>query len=249
MKTKKARLILNLCEFSNSITMIKNTIKCSLLVVMAIATTFVSCENETTSASEQESNATEINDIGFDQFIEEALKEQPFELKKSNDTVQTVDFVDLDRYDGRWYEIAKFPNPFEQGCTCTTADYELINGQVNVLNSCILSTTGDVNDITGNAVVVDTATNAKLLLTLDGVPFPSNYWILDLVGLSDNKPYQFAVVGEPSRQNLFILSRTPRIKTFRQKIAVIKILIKLVIQGYDIRNLETTLQNKDCVYP
>jgi len=229
--------------------MMKNTIKSTLLVVMAIATTFVSCENETTTSSEQKSNVTEINELDFEQFIEEALNEQPFELKKINDTVQTVDFVDLDRYDGRWYEIAKFPNPFEQGCTCTTADYELIDGQVNVLNSCILSTTGDVNDITGNAVVVDTATNAKLLLSLDGVPFPSNYWILALVDHNKSEPYQFAVVGEPSRKNLFILSRTPRIKTLRQKIAVIKILIKLVIQGYDIRNLETTLQNNDCVYP
>ncbi len=51
--------------------------------------------------------------------------------------VQTVDFVDLERYDGLWYEIAKTRNLFAFGCTCTTATYELLSdSSVSVLNAC-----------------------------------------------------------------------------------------------------------------
>ncbi|GAA4110430.1 hypothetical protein GCM10022393_07480 [Aquimarina addita] len=227
----------------------KNTKTLAILMALVISVIFISCENESEISPQQTINNTINDTTEFNALIDEALAEQPREARKAYDSVRTVKYVDLDRYDGRWYEIAKFENPFEADCTCTTADYELIDGQVNVLNSCILSTTGAVNSITGKAIVADPQTNAKLILTLDGIPFPADYWILDLITDDVNEEYQFAVVGGPSRENLFILSRTPKITTFSHKVSVLKLLIRLTLQGYDIRNLKISPQSLDCIYP
>lgn len=127
--------------------------------------------------------------------------------------VETVDFVDLERYDGLWYEVAKTRNFFSVGCFCTTANYEIIDeSSISVFNSCNQwRPRGSSSTIEGVATVTDPETNAKLEINFDGVPFPGEYWILDLVE-DPNDPtgdYTYAVVGESTRTNLFILSRTP----------------------------------------
>jgi len=117
----------------------------------------------------------------------------------------TVPHVDLKRYAGTWYEIARYPNRFQKKCAGdTTATYSLRDdGKVGVVNRC-RKANGEITTATGNAKVVDASTNAKLKVTFFW-PFSGDYWILDLA--SD---YEYAVVGEPSRKYVWILSRTPK---------------------------------------
>jgi apolipoprotein D and lipocalin family protein len=120
--------------------------------------------------------------------------------------VRTVDRVDLQRYLGTWYEIASFPQRFQKGCTATTATYSLKpNGEINVLNSCRKgSLQGEEDSSQGRARVTDKNSNAKLEVSFFW-PFWGDYWIIDL-----GPNYEYAVVGHPSRDYLWILSRTPK---------------------------------------
>ena len=153
---------------------------------------------------------------------------------KSNSPLTVVDSVDLQRYLGKWYEIASYPAWFQKGCTGSTAEYSLLpDGRIQVTNSCRKgSLDGKLKESKGKAEVVDTATNAKLKVWFFW-PFKGNYWIIDL-----NPDYQWAVVGEPSRKYLWILSRTPTMdETVYQKI-----LGRLPQKGYDPARLRKTAQ-------
>ena len=120
--------------------------------------------------------------------------------------LDVVEKVDLDRYSGRWYEIARYPNSFERGCVGVTADYTpRADGRIQVVNTCFESSLdGPSREIRGSARVVDETSNAKLKVRFFW-PFEGDYWIIDL-----DEDYQYAVVGEPSRTFLWILSRTPQ---------------------------------------
>jgi lipocalin len=125
--------------------------------------------------------------------------------------VQTVDYVDLGRYDGLWYEVARTTNFFQIGCVSTTATYGLLSeSSVSVFNACYNVLSGQDESIAGVATVVDPQTNAKLKVSFDGVPTSGDYWIIDLVENTPEGDYTYAVVGEPTRNFVFILSRTPR---------------------------------------
>ena len=116
--------------------------------------------------------------------------------------LEVVPHVDLNRYVGRWYEIARLPNRIENNCArSVSATYTIrTDGKVEVVNRCRKSS-GDYTTATGKAKVVDKTTNAKLKVTFFW-PFYGDYWILDL---GDN--YEYAVVGAPNRKYLWILSR------------------------------------------
>jgi len=118
-----------------------------------------------------------------------------------------VAHVDLDRYLGRWYEIARFPNAFERDCVGVTATYSRNDdGTIKVINRCRKGTLDGAEDVAeGVASVVDAQSNAKLTVTFFW-PFAGDYWI---IGLADD--YSWALVGEPSGHYLWILSRSPRI--------------------------------------
>lgn len=156
--------------------------------------------------------------------------------------VKTVPAVDINRYAGKWYEIAKYPNRFQKQCVAnTTAVYNLIgNGRIEVLNSC-QTKDGKLDDATGAAKIVDKNTNAKLKVRfapsfLSFLPFVwGDYWVIDL-----EPNYQYAVVGTPSRDYLWILSRTPQIdeNTYQGIITRVK------EQGFDPNKLVKTPQNK-----
>lgn len=149
--------------------------------------------------------------------------------------LQTVDYVDLSRYQGTWYEIARFPHRFERGCANTTASYELRDdGQMNVVNRCRKGLPdGELETIEGRARVVDPATNAKLEVSFFW-PLWGDYWIIDL-----GPSYEYAVVGHPSRDFLWILSRTPTMDE-----AVYATLVeRLEAQGYETERLVTTTQS------
>jgi apolipoprotein D and lipocalin family protein len=155
---------------------------------------------------------------------------------------RTVEFVDLGRYVGRWYEIAKLPQPFQGGCTGTTATYTpRDDGNVGVVNTCrIGSLSGPEIRIEGFAQVVDPASNAKLQVIFNVNAPPGDYWIIDIDDEKnkDAEPYQWAVVSGPTRTSLFILSRQPQL----DKQTLRKILHRLRKQGFDLSALEFTLQ-------
>lgn len=119
----------------------------------------------------------------------------------------TVEFVDTERYLGRWYEIARFPNSFEENCEGVTADYGKRNdGLISVINTCRKGAPdGEEKAANGRARIVDETTNAKLEVSFFG-PFWGDYWV---IGLADD--YSLSLVGEPSGKYLWILSRTPTI--------------------------------------
>lgn len=121
--------------------------------------------------------------------------------------VKTIDYVDLERYLGLWYEIAKIPNKFQNQCTSgATAQYTLRqDGAIDVVNSCRMAG-GKRSEAQGKAEIVDTSTNAKLRVSfvsfLGWRPFWGDYWIIGLDPL-----YRWAVVGHPERKYGWILAR------------------------------------------
>jgi apolipoprotein D and lipocalin family protein len=118
---------------------------------------------------------------------------------------RTADHVDLSRYAGTWYEIARITKSFESGCVAVTATYEpRPDGKITVTNRCRDGTlTGKERSITGTARVVDAPRNAQLKVTFFW-PFEGDYWILRL-----NEDYTTAAVGSPDRKTLWILHRQP----------------------------------------
>jgi len=112
--------------------------------------------------------------------------------------------VDLSQFQGKWYEIAKLPRLTQADCYSTMAFYtQLSDGSLSLVNQCNLgSNDGPLNTIAMSATVPDPSVTAKLALQVGG--FSGDYWILE-VGSS----YEYAVVGEPTRSYLWILSRTP----------------------------------------
>ena len=120
--------------------------------------------------------------------------------------LEVVGAVDLSRYAGRWYEIARLPNRFEKKCAdSVTATYSLrSDGKVDVVNRC-RKANGEYTTAKGKAKIVDKKTNAKLKVTFFW-PFSGDYWILDL-----GPNYEYAVVGAPNRDYLWILSRAPQL--------------------------------------
>lgn len=147
--------------------------------------------------------------------------------------LQTVPQVDLKRYAGTWYEIAHFPKRFQRGCTGTTATYVLLDdGQVDVINRCRMdSLDGKEKVALGRARIMDRVSNAKLEVSF--WPFWGDYWIIDL-----GENYEYAVVGHPTRDYLWILSRTPTMDPGVYQ----AILERLKTQGYDTKRLVRTLQ-------
>jgi apolipoprotein D and lipocalin family protein len=119
----------------------------------------------------------------------------------------TVAQVDLARYAGRWFEIARFPNSFQdapgQVCVATTATYApRADGTVGVVNRCE-DAAGKPNVANGSAYAVEDTGNAKLRVSFFW-PFYGDYWVIGL-----DPDYRWAVVGAPGRNYLWVLSRTP----------------------------------------
>ena len=148
--------------------------------------------------------------------------------------LQTVSSVDLPRYLGLWYEIAKLPNSFEKDCVAVTATYsQLPNGEIKVLNQCRIKTlNGKLKKAEGRAWVIDPATNAKLKVRFFW-PFSGDYWILEL-----GANYEYALVGDPSRNFLWILSREPKMPDPLYQ----EILGKAKQKGFDTGKVEKTWQ-------
>jgi len=149
--------------------------------------------------------------------------------------MEVVADVDLARYTGKWYEIASFPQRFQRGCVATTATYSLRDdGRIDVLNECRDQTfDGEHRRAEAIAWVADPSEgNARLKVEFFW-PFRGDYWIIEL-----DPDYQYAVVGHPSRDYLWILSRTPTLPPDRYA----RVLEAIEAHGYALDRLQRTPQ-------
>ncbi len=150
--------------------------------------------------------------------------------------LRTVDSLDLSRYLGTWYEIARYPNRFQRACRSdTTAVYTLRkDGKVQVVNSC-RQKNGTIKKARGVAKVADKRSNSKLRVSFFW-PFYGDYWVIGL-----DPDYRYAIVGEPKRRYLWILSRTPEMNASTYE----EILGQVRAAGYDPDKLIKTPQSRD----
>lgn len=150
------------------------------------------------------------------------------------DLLRTVPSVDLARYMGRWFEVARVPNRYQSGVVGVIAEYELgDDGRITVRNfGRSGSLDADLTVSTAAAWVADESTNAKWYVQFIW-PFKADYWIIDL-----DRDYQFAVVGQPDRERLWILSRT---STMPQR-TLDGVYRRLEANGYDTSRIQQTPQ-------
>jgi apolipoprotein D and lipocalin family protein len=154
-------------------------------------------------------------------------------IDRTIDAPRTVDSVDLARYAGLWYEIARYPNRYQRQCVgdVTTTYSLLAKSKLKLVNSC-RKIDGALERTEATARVVDKRTNAKLKVSFFW-PIPGDYWILDL-----GSEYEYAVVGEPSRRYLWVLSRTPQMAETKYH----EIVTRLEARGFDTAKLVRTRQ-------
>lgn len=155
--------------------------------------------------------------------------------------LQTIASLDVARYMGTWYEIAKYPNSFQKKCASNTrADYQpQPDGKVQVLNRCVMSD-GQTTEALGAARQVGPADSPKLEVRfapawLSFLPMVwGDYWVIDL-----DPQYQLVAVSEPKREYLWVLSRTPQV----DPAAYTALLSRLNQRGFDLQRLQLTPQN------
>ena len=160
--------------------------------------------------------------------------------QQGDQSVKTIAALDVPRYLGTWYEIAKFPNWFQKKCVSNTkAVYTAKpDGNLRVLNSC-KTATGETSEAEGLARQIGTKDSPKLEVRfapewLSFLPMVwGDYWVIDL-----DPQYQVAAVSDPRREYLWVLSRTPQIDP--QVYA--DLLVRLKKQQFDIQKLDLTSQ-------
>jgi apolipoprotein D and lipocalin family protein len=174
---------------------------------------------------------------GFAALLLAACHSQPA-YREATNAPPTVPSVDLARYAGLWYEIARYPNRFERNCTGVTAEYALReDGTVSVTNTCFMgSLDGEKKVAEGRARIVEGTGNSRLKVKFAPawVPFAEgDYWVLAL-----EPDYSASLVGSPDGKYLWILSRTPQLAT--AKLDGLK--QRAEDLGYDTGPLEMTVQ-------
>ncbi len=157
--------------------------------------------------------------------------------------LQTIAALDVPRYMGTWYEIAKYPNWFQKKCVSdTSAEYRAqADGRVEVINRC-REANGDISEAVGMASQVGGSDSPRLEVRfapawLSFLPFVwGDYWVIDL-----DPDYQLAAVSEPGRDYLWVLSRTREVDVK----AYDALLKRLAEHGFDLGKLERTRQEAD----
>ncbi len=158
-----------------------------------------------------------------------------FSCKKGTIDLPVVGEVDLEKYSGTWYEIARLPNSFEKGLKCVTATYRLReDGKIEVINrGHKTGKPGKISKIKGVARVPDRNQPAKIKVTFFW-PFSGDYYIIEL-----DKDYRYALVGEPSRKYLWILARDKVLESTIYE----SLLKKAGEMGFDSKSVIRTDQN------
>lgn len=150
----------------------------------------------------------------------------------AEEPLEVVSGVELQRFQGKWYEIAKLPRAIQSDCRGTTAFYTERAGGLDIVNECHLGgLAGELKSITARGEVPDPSVPAKLSVDFGGIF--GDYWIIDL-----GEKYEFAVVGHPTRDYLWILSRTPTL----DEATLTGILERAKAKGFDTGRLEYTEQ-------
>ena len=151
---------------------------------------------------------------------------------KTTSQLSTVKEVDIEKYQGLWYEIAKYPNSFQRNCLSSTATYTIHEkGYLIVENRCKKKSANNEDGyIKGKAFPTKNSNNSKLKVQFFW-PFRANYWIIDL-----EPNYQWAVISEPKMKYLWILARKPSIDENSYQ----AILNKLKEKGFDLEKIEKT---------
>jgi len=165
--------------------------------------------------------------------------------QQGDQSVKTIASLDVPRYLGTWYEIAKFPNWFQKKCVSNTkAVYTAkSDGNLRVLNSC-KTASGETSEAEGLARQIGAKDSPKLEVRfapewLSFLPLVwGDYWVIDL-----DSQYQVAAVSDPRREYLWVLSRTPQIDPK----AYADLLQRLKQQQFDIQKLELTSQKNSGV--
>jgi apolipoprotein D and lipocalin family protein len=150
--------------------------------------------------------------------------------------LSVVPSVDIKRYAGKWYEIARKPFSFESKLKCITATYSLReDGRIDVENAGVYISKPDKKSTArGKAFIPDKNTPAKLKVQFFW-PFKGDYWILYL-----DDDYRYVLIGEPSLRWVWILAREKKLEE-----PVLQMLLnKAAGAGYDLSNLIMTVQ--DC---
>lgn len=159
--------------------------------------------------------------------------------KREKPPLSVVPSVDLTRYSGRWYEIARLPNRFEEKCASdVTAEYTLLSAdKIKVVNQC-RKKDGRVSNAEGAAKLADKrGANSRLKVRfapgfLSFIPAVwGDYQIIELA-----PDYSHALVGEPGRKYLWILSRTPRMDEETYK----RLTERAAAEGFDVAKLVRT---------
>ncbi len=154
-------------------------------------------------------------------------------IRSTKEPLTAIAKLDVNRYLGRWYEIASHPNRFQKGCVATSATYSLhANGEISVLNECLdKSLSGPPRSARGKAWAVD-ETKAKLKVSFFW-PFRGNYWVIEI-----GSEYEYSVIGEPDGKYIWILSRTRKMDDRVYQ----GILERLKAKGYSVDAITRTLQ-------
>ena len=167
----------------------------------------------------------------------------PAPVRASNSTpaeLQVVKKVDLNRYLGKWYEIALIPVWFQKDCDSgSTAEYSLTEGgEINVVNRCC-TREGTLKEAKGRAWIVDKSCPAKLKVGFFSVlgffPFKGDYWIIDL-----DPDYRYVVIGHPTRKLGWILRRPAALSPETLK----GIAERLAHNGYNFSDFKMTRQTE-----
>lgn len=166
-----------------------------------------------------------------------------FAQSKDKPALQSVASVDLKQYEGKWFEIAKYPNKFQKKCVANTTAYYTLkeNGRIEVSNICVLKD-GRTETAVGEAKIADKKTNSKLKVrfapgALSWLPFVwADYWIIDL----DSK-YHYVAIGEPKRNYFWILSRQSTMDDATYQ----NILRRAEAMGFEPGRVEKTPQNAE----
>jgi len=127
----------------------------------------------------------------------------------STTDLPTPDYVDVEKYVGKWYAVSALPQFFSGRCAGQTAEYDILDSDtVSVLNTCIKKN-GRLKTIEGQASVTNKSTNAELEVTFNNF-FTKLFNVKGeyvIIKLDEN--YEYVMVGSSNRKSLWIMSRTP----------------------------------------
>lgn len=168
----------------------------------------------------------------------------------ANTTPRPAPSVQLERYMGSWYDVRSIPNDFQRGCTNTMADYRIeASGALQVSNFCRVvdeqGTFEHATTVVGRGWIKNNAGSVlkvsfSCLLGFCAEKFAGDYWILELGPLNSAGLYSWAIVGGPTHEFGWVLSRTPTVS----QATMDEIELRLRSHGYNPDSFRMTVQTR-----